>query len=685
MKTNILRKFFSLFLIILLITNFLSIYSVKTSNSWNALDNFTKKQYDLIFDSNLSNISDEYWDIFEITRKIDNFKNLAERIKKSRESIENDNEAILSRITNLEETKKQIEEDIENIINKIKDISLISTQLKTEIELNEKKIKILKWQIEDNKKVLLDYVDYMYKKWNTAYEGNKIDNLKSIILNNEDISFLINDLYFNSIVQKVWKKRIENHIKFIWELYIQKVNLENKKIEYWKLRKELIIEQKNLKDKRDFQEKLLEISKNKQKEYEKIIAEKIKTEDRIKEVTLWEEKKIEEIKQKLLSENNCEFIDFSKIDNQQKEKLQKTNKKCYNLNNIIFLESQLNKDNNNLKNPISWPVTPSRWISAYYRDPSYKKVLWADHNAIDIRAKQWTDLRAAMSWYIIYINPPNTLDYSFLAIKHPNWYTTVYWHLSEINVKKYQYVEKWEIIWKTWWEKWTLWAGFLSSWPHLHFEVFKDKQYIDPLSVMDLSFLKYSSLPSSPPKYKLKYLTDFKDRKWYELSELEAKTKLFKIQWDNELERQKNFIAKYASWSFNNHQMWIDQSLLWNIDPSVVMCIWLAESWLWRNLTTWYNVWNVWNNDRWDRRAFWSAKEWIYAIVKTLNNKYFKNVNRLDMLSGAWRITSWLPPCWKEWACYATDPRYWHPNVITCLSHLKWRIIEDDYNFRLTK
>ena len=55
------------------------------------------------------------------------------------------------------------------------------------------------------------------------------------------------------------------------------------------------------------------------------------------------------------------------------------------------------------------------------------------------------------------------------------------------------------------------------------------------------------------------------------------------------------------------------------------------------------------------------------------------------MLSGAWRIASWLPSCKEKPFCYATDPRYWHPNVITCLSHLKWRIVEDDYNFRLVK
>ena len=290
-----------------------------------------------------------------------------------------------------------------------------------------------------------------------------------------------------------------------------------------------------------------------------------------------------------------------------------------------------------------------------------------------------------MEGYVIYINPPTTQDYSFLALKHPNWYTTVYWHLSEIDVSLYQYVEKWQVIWKTGWEKWTNWAWFLSTGPHVHFEVFKNKEYIDPLDVLDMSYLKYTSLPLTPAKYKLKYLMDFKERRWFEYNPPSTEWKIFKLVWDTEIERQKYLISKYAAWSFNNRQLWVDQSLLWNIDPSVTMCIWLAESWLWRNLTTGFNVWNVWNNDRWDRIAFWNATEWIYAIVKTLNNRFFTWINRIDMLSGAWRIASWLPSCKEKPFCYATDPRYWHPNVITCLSHLKWRIVEDDYNFRLVK
>ena len=683
MKTNNFKIFLSSYLVFLLCFNvFWTVFA--TSSSWAVLDNFTKKQYSLLFESNLSNISDEYWDIFNLARKAEIFNNMSEKIAKDREKVEEENKKILSRITNLEESKKMIEDDISDVLNKIKDLTMASIQLKTDIELNEKKIDLMKKKVDENKKILLTYIEYVYKKSNSVYEWEKIDNLKSVILNNDDISSIINDLYYNSLMQVTWKNLMSKHMKLIQELYIQKIDLENKKVDYAKLRKQLIIEQKNLKDKLEFKERLIEVSKNQQAKYEKVIAEKLQTETKVKQIAEEQEKKASELKDKILAENNCSLVDFSNVTEKEKEDLKKSSEKCYNLNNIIYLETQLTQENTSTVNPMRWPVAPIRWISAFYRDPSYKKELWYDHNAIDIRANQGSELKAAMSGYVIYLNPPTTKDYSYLALKHPNWYTTVYWHLSEINVKLYQYVEAWEVIWKTGWEYGTNWAGFLSTWPHLHFEVFKNKQYIDPLDVLDLSYLKYTSLPSTPAKYKIKYLSDFKTRRWYDLTESEAWAKIFSIKWETEVERQKYLIEKYASPAFRDWQLWVDQSLVWWIDPSVVMCIWLAESGLGRNLTTAYNVWNVWNNDRWDRVWLSWPKEWIYAIVRTLNNKYFKNVNNLDRLSWAWRLVSGLPKCWVE-ACYATDPKYWHGNVTTCLSHLKWRLVEDDYNFRISK
>jgi hypothetical protein len=122
--------------------------------------------------------------------------------------------------------------------------------------------------------------------------------------------------------------------------------------------------------------------------------------------------------------------------------------------------------------------------------------------------------------------------------------------------------------------------------------------------------------------------------------------------------------------------MWVDESLIWNIDPTFVMCIWLAESWLWKYLKTPYNVWNVWNTDSWAVSTFENARTWIYYMIKTLNNEYLWKYNEIKDLS---RYGN------KDWNIYASSPDHWHNNIITCMSHIKWRYIPDDYNFRIIK
>ena len=122
--------------------------------------------------------------------------------------------------------------------------------------------------------------------------------------------------------------------------------------------------------------------------------------------------------------------------------------------------------------------------------------------------------------------------------------------------------------------------------------------------------------------------------------------------------------------------MWIDESLDWNIDPSFVMCIWLAETTLGKNMKTPYNIWNVWNTDSWATKTFMNARSWIYWMINTLNNKYLQNYTEVRQLSRYWNKD-------KNKPIYASSPDNWHNNIIKCLSHLKWTYVPDNYNFRL--
>lgn len=660
------------------------VLALSTEQKWAILERFQNKQYDLLFESNLSSFSDEYSDIFDISKKIDLYESLSEDIKIDKLEAEEQNNDLISKITTLEESIIILDNDIADTANNIKNININIIDIKKEVEANTRTIEILNKKIAENRELLLDYLVYIYKKWNTAYEWLEIDNLKSILLNNEDISDLINDLYYNWLVQVAWKELIDNHREFVSSLYLKKIDLENQEVTLKSLRKQWIIEQKILSDKKEFKERILEWSKWKQAFYEQYLEKKVELENQVRVDSIKEKIKLNVLRDSILEKYWCEYVDLSQ-NTAETRALESSWSKCYWINRMILSEWKL-IDSDNLTdsgNVLSWPVDPILWISAYFADEDYIENIWTKHNAIDVRTAQWTPIMAPMDWYVVYLKAPDSEDYAYVALKHYDWYLTVYWHVSEILVDKFDYVEKWEVFARTGWEYWTAWAWYLTTWPHLHFEVFKDEEYIDPLNVLDLSYIKFQKIPE---QYQKKYYADFELKNWYSYVDPDSNGKRFSLEWTNEIERQKYLISTYAVWAFNNWQLWIDESLDWNIDPSLVMCIGLAETTLWKNVSTPYNIWNVGNNDRWDRVWYPNARAWVYAIIYTLNNRYFRDTNSLAELSWAWRKLLGLPWCPVVWEfCYATDTDHWHDNVTKCLTHLKWAYVPDTYNFRLIK
>jgi murein DD-endopeptidase MepM/ murein hydrolase activator NlpD len=519
--------------------------------------------------------------------------------------------------------------------------------------------------------ILLEYLIYVYKKWNTVYEDKEIDNLKSILLNEEDISDVINDLYYNSIIQVTWKKLIDNHRSYIAELYLKKVNLEKQEEDLKKLRKTWIIEKKILADKKTFKERILTVSKWQQSFYQKYVYDKLQIERSVQIKAFKEKIKFNGIRDDILEKYNCEFVDVSK----NTAETRALTWKCLDINKMIYSESKLSSGDVDWYNFFDWPIDPDKWISSFFHDTEYKRDFWSEHDAIDIVANQSTPIKAPADWYVVFIEEPDSEDYAYVALKHYDWYMTIYGHINDILVSEFDYVKKWEIFAQTWWEFGTLWAWFLTTWPHLHFEVFKDEEYVDPLTVLDLSYIQFTKLPE---KYQYKFYSDFKERRWYEFKNQTINTRVFKLEWTNEIERQKYLINKYAVGSFNNWQMWIDESLDWNIDPSFVMCIWLAETTLWKYLKTPYNIWNVWNTDSWATKIFPNARSWVYWMINTLNNKYLSQYDEIRMLSRYWNNDMNKP-------IYASSPDNWHNNIIRCMSHIKGSYVPDDYNFRLMK
>lgn len=694
------RFFVSLFLIIFIFWIFQPLtnasgnfqYSKDVRNQ--VIENFKKVQYDYIF-SNDDNVllKDDSLNFIETNNKIEFFEKLKNSAQDKSRELEFKNRLINLKTKTLQEAVDELDLEIENKNQEIVNIENDIQKLTNDIIESKSEIVNLQNEVSQNNKILLDYISYIYKSSNNITTNKDIDSLKTILINSWNLNEVLSDLYYSNLIEVTGQTLIEQHRWLIKKTFLQKINLENTQLKLEKEKENHISRLKEIAEKKDFREKLLTYTKWQQSLYEEYLDKQKDVENNLKIKIIQSKLKIKLQMNNLLKQYNCSDIDENYLNsvgdveiNEEElntwtwktTKKQSDSQKCYNLSRILENEMKLQSVTSTWwVNFFNWPVQPTKWLSSYFRDPDYKKVVWWEHDAIDIRVPQWTEIKAPADWYVTFLRSPNDSWYAYVALKHANWFVSVYGHINELFVDKYDYIKAWEVFAKSWWEFWTNWAWPITSGPHLHMEVFKDKEISDPLDYLDLTVLWEKNIPVVQ-KYVYKYIDDFRlksggeEYNWV----LTTKVKIFKLEWETEVDRQKYLLNNYASSDFKNWDMWVEEAVYWDIDPSFLMCVWLAESWLWRNLKTWFNVWNIWNTDSWWTMVFPTARSWIYWMVKTLNNKFLWSYQTMDMLSRYWN---------KDKPIYASSPLNWQTNVKRCLSAIKKEQVPDDYKFRIKK
>lgn len=656
------------------------VYALSSAQKKLILENFQQQQYELLFESDIDFFDDEDAQILNISRRLNIYDSIVEKIEDSKSEAEQKSESLGNVIASLEGALASIDADIEATNEKIRNISNKIVATKKQANVLAEEMNQLQERIAASNEVLLEYVVYTYKKSNTLYLNDDIDHLSYILLNNQDVTDIIDDLYYKSLAQVAGSNIIAQHRSLVKQLYSKKLTLQRDQVSLKSLRSSELVAQTILEDKKAFRERLLEASQWKQSQYTAFIQEQIEKEKSINIKAVSQKIQFRNIQNQLLEKHGCSFVDIS----QNSPETRVLSKKCLNLNKIIYSEAQLDNSETGDANPFVWPVIPSWWISAYFRDAGYRDHFWADHNAIDLPVEQGSSIRAGMSGYIIHVETPRIDGYGFVAIKHPDGFVSVYGHLSEVMVEPFDFVEQWEVFALSGGEYGTPWAWYLSTGPHLHFEIYRDKKYVDPLNFMDISIFPLTQIDE---KYRYKYYADFKARKWYDYQEDQGDDwkKRFNIQWNSEIERQKYLLNTYARSDFRDWDMWVSAALDAKIDPTFVMCIGLAESWLGRSLKTSYNVWNVGNTDSWSVLRYPNPESWIYAITRTLNNRFLGQYDTMDKLScyGNTEAKICNPEKPVGHFIYASSPDHWQNNIVKCMSHVKAMYVPDDYNFRI--
>lgn len=270
-------------------------------------------------------------------------------------------------------------------------------------------------------------------------------NFLTILAANDSFSSFFSQLNYLGEIQSQIKQNLVDYKQHKKELEDYYLDLNNKKGELDTLQNKLVQQRLRLNESKTVKDNLLTETKSSEKKFQKNIVELKKSQELI----------------------NSEIVGLETTIRKKLEALSVT-KEGFDLNQAAQL---------------IWPVNSSRGISAYFHDPDYPFRNIFEHPAIDIRVGQGTPIMAAESGYVAKVKDGG-YGYSYIMLIHGNGISTVYGHVSEINVKQDTYVIKGQIIGKSGAMPGTRGAGQLTTGPHLHFEVRKDGIPVNPLEYL---------------------------------------------------------------------------------------------------------------------------------------------------------------------------------------------------------
>ncbi len=278
---------------------------------------------------------------------------------------------------------------------------------------------------------------------------------------------------------------LENELEQVKQI-LKKIFIENKKIPEIIIKKINNIVSKKLKLKQ-------ELTKHRQFQLEnknKIIELKIDTQNDITIV------KSSIAKYKESEKENIEKISLleAKIKTMQKEE--------ENIRNIVLAISNIDQSKiereidtidqtssetqeETIPKDFIWPVEPLQGISAGFMDSDYENIFGIPHKAIDIPTPQGTPVKAIADGVVIDVKQVTDDGYQYVILGHKDEIQSVYGHLNIINVKKGDLIRQGEIIGKSGGIPGTQGAGPISTGAHLHLEIIKNKQHINPLDILE--------------------------------------------------------------------------------------------------------------------------------------------------------------------------------------------------------
>ena len=399
-----------------------------------------------------------------------------------------------SHLEAVREEKLSLSEQLNNIDNqiliagiKLGDVTTEVTEVENEIILLYEEIEIREVALEYQKELLGDYINLIYQEENsflTVGENGSVDAFKLLLTDGSVGENLRNLEYFN-LLNETGQQMVTKLADLTKELTGYQTDLMDRQEKLSKLQTELQKEKDQLELQKQAKEQLLKITMGQEEIYNQLLEQTEKEQEQMLADIKTLGSALDFFEQKVAEEGSGFDPENYKSILDRKAK-------------IVY---DFDVDSIDLgTDGFVWPVMPDRGISAYFKDPRYVGTFGVQHSAVDIPEYQGSPLRAAADG-VVYKARDNGYGYSYIILSHANNFSTVYGHISNILVETGQIVRKGTIIGLTGGMPGTPGAGYMTTGPHLHFEMLLNGTHVDPLQYLPLNILTQEQMGNLPEKY----------------------------------------------------------------------------------------------------------------------------------------------------------------------------------------
>lgn len=384
------------------------------------------------------------------------------------------------RLDQVSEEKVTLQEQLQNVDARVSALTKELLSVTKNVLEKENEITLLYEDIDTNqvamdyqKQQLGDYIKTIYQEDNAMLahgSDGSVDAIK-LLLTDGSVGENMRQMDYFRILDEAGQQMVGKLDDLGKTLNLEKEDLEKKRLKLADLQDQLSKQKQELDLEKKSKEDLLRITMGQEEVFKKLLEQTIQQQDEMVQDIKNLSNALEFLKDKMALEGAN--FDISKY------------KSILDLRTRALYEFQMSNLGNK-GGQFNWPVSPERGISAYFHDARYVGVFGVQHNAIDIPEYQGTPVRAAADG-VVYVARDNGYGYSYIILSHAGGFMTVYGHVNSILVTAGQKVTQGSIVALSGGMPGTPGAGYMTTGPHLHFEVQLNGKYIDPLFYLPLT------------------------------------------------------------------------------------------------------------------------------------------------------------------------------------------------------